>query len=58
MADKKLEEKVRIDPDIPWNEPHNLEAARKLGIQYDRKAKVYKDSDGCLVRDKYGQELG
>lgn len=58
MTDEKLENKVRIDPDVPWNEEHNLEAAEKLRVKYDKKAKVYKDSDGCPVLDRYGQELG
>ena len=61
MIEEKLEEKVRIDPDVPWNEPHNLESARKLGLYYDKIFKVYRDTYGCPVLDsldRYGQPLG
>ena len=62
MEDKKLEqivrEKPKIDPSIPWNEEHNLNVAKKLGVRYDIKRRVYRDNDGCPVLDKYGQSLG
>ncbi len=58
MTEEKLEKKVRIDPGVPWNEPHNIEAAIKLGVNYDRIFKVYRDLDGCPVLDRYGQPLG
>lgn len=56
--EKIVEQKPRIDPDVSWNEEHNLEVAKKLGVRYDIKRKVYQDSDGCPVLDKYGQPLG
>lgn len=61
MENKKLEEKIkeiRIDPDVPWDEEHNLDSAKKLDIIYDKKIKVYRDKEGCPVLDKYGQYLG
>ena len=65
MAEKKsLEKKVetkktgehRIDPDVPWYESHNLEAARQLKVKWN--GRWYVDRDGCRVLDRYGQPLG
>ena len=52
---EKEAEKPRIDPDVPWHEEHNLDAARKLGVRYVGYG--YVDSDGCQILDKYGQPL-
>lgn len=65
MTEKKsLEKKAeaektgepRIDPDVPWYESHNLEAARKLKLKWN--GRWYVDKDGCKVLDRYGQPLG
>ena len=66
MTEKRysLEKKVgskeagepRIDPDVPWYEEHNLEAARKLKLKWNGRG--YVDKDGCRVLDRYGQPLG
>lgn len=47
-----------IDPDVPWYEEHNLDAARKLGVTYNRRRGYYVDEDGCPTRDRFGQPLG
>lgn len=48
----------QIDPSVPWHEEHNMEAARELGLIYDPRSRVYRDTDGCLIRDRFGQPFG
>ena len=55
--EKKIEE-ARIAPDLSPNNCMNKDAARKLGLRYDSRRKVYRDSDGYAVRDRFGQYLG
>ena len=45
----------RIDPDVPWHEEHNRDAARKLRWRYSPRRRVYVDSDGEKVADRFGQ---
>lgn len=54
----RLEKKLKFDPDFSPETPHNKEIAKKLGLIYDPITEVYRDVDGCPVRDKYGQPLG
>ncbi len=54
---KDKKEKTEFDPDYPPSNPQNKEAARDHGLKYDSKAEVYRDEDGCLIRDKFGQEF-
>mgnify|MGYP001561548144 CR=1 FL=1 len=49
--------KDEFDPDLRWDNPVNLRVAETRGLRYDPKSKYYKDADGCLVRDSYGQSL-
>lgn len=63
MKKENLEGRVekkepRIDPSTSPYTPHNRDAAKELGMRYDTKRKVYRDSDGCVVADKFGQPLG
>ena len=53
----KQDREIRIDPDVPWSEEHNLEAARRLRVSYDAKSRAYRDSDGYVVLDRFGQPL-
>jgi hypothetical protein len=46
-----------FDPDVPWYEEHNRDAARARGLSYDRRSRVYRDEDGCPTLDKFGQPL-
>lgn len=50
-------EKPRIDPDVPHYEEHNQDAARQLGWRYDKRNRRYRDSDGELIADRFGQPL-
>lgn len=52
------EKKKKFDPDLSPAHEINREAARDHGLYYDAKSKTYRDADGCLVRDKFGQRLG
>jgi len=52
-----IEKKVEFDPDYSPNNPVNSEAAKHLGLRYDSRLRVYIDKDGCLIRDKFGQEF-
>lgn len=63
MEDKKDLEKIvkntpKFDADFPPNNIHNRETAKALGLRYDPIQQVYFDSDGCPVKDRYGQDLG
>ncbi len=55
IEEKKLPD---FDADVGPDNPINQEAANARGLQYDRESGVYRDSDGCLVRDRFGQHLG
>ncbi|MBI5881319.1 hypothetical protein HZB90_04270 [archaeon] len=47
-----------FEPGLPPSNVHNREAAKARHLRYDARARVYRDSDGCPVRDGYGQRLG
>ncbi len=53
MDDKK----PKFDPDLSRDHETNREAARMRGLRWSKKKRAYVDSDGCLVRDKFGQPL-
>ena len=59
---KPLEDRVkqdpRIDPDLSPHHPANREAARKLRLRFNPRSNDYRDSDGAIMGDKYGQPLG
>lgn len=55
MKKENLEKLTKFDPDFSPNYPTNIEAARQRDIIYNHKKRAYVDSDGCLIRDKYGQ---
>lgn len=46
-----------FDPDFSPSNPVNVNAAKDRGLQYDPTGKVYRDEDGCPVRDEFGQQL-
>jgi hypothetical protein len=52
-AEKPKESKPRIDPSVPWDEEHNLEAAKELGVSWNGRG--YDDEEGCPTLDEYGQ---
>jgi len=55
----KIDEKLPdFDPDVSPKNPQNIRAANARGLKYDRRSRVYRDEDGCLVRDRFGQLLG
>lgn len=54
-SDKKLPE---FEPELPWYNVHNVNAANSRGLVYDDIRSVYVDEDGCPVRDRYGQPIG
>ena len=54
---KPLEQLTEFDPDLTHNSYVNKEAAEQRLLVYDSKEKAYRDSDGYLIRDKYGQPL-
>ena len=55
IEEKKLPD---FDADVGPDNPINQEAANARGLRYDSESGVYRDSDGCLVRDRFGQDLG
>jgi hypothetical protein len=59
MSNSKTMEdtKKHFDPDFSPHHEINQEAAKDHGLKYDSKNKVYKDEDGCLIRDRFGQRL-
>lgn len=57
-SDKRSEKDARIDPDFGPRHINNRKAARKLGWRYDPRGRVYRDSEGEMIADKFGQPLG
>jgi hypothetical protein len=56
MSNEK--QKTQFDPDFSPEHPTNKQAARDHGLKYDPRSRTYKDSDGCQIRDRFGQPLG
>lgn len=54
-SSRKME---NFDPDLSPDSQHNLDVAYRLELTYNPKKREYMDSDGCSVRDEFGQELG
>lgn len=46
-----------FDADLLPSNPVNQEAAEARGLQYDNRVCAYRDSDGCIIRDSFGQPL-
>ena len=47
----------QFDPELLPNHPVNKEAASKLGLNYDPKEKIYRDDEGRMMRDQFGQSI-
>lgn len=47
---------IDFDPDSSPDNPINREAAEQRGLTFSYHNNNYVDEDGCLVRDRYGQE--
>ena len=66
MKEENLEKKAKeeekklpdFDPDVSLYNPYNRKVARLRNLFYDEDAEVYRDEDGCPVRDRFGQDLG
>mgnify|MGYP001564536220 CR=1 FL=1 len=54
-----MDEKNYTEFDADWSleNPVNQEAARQRGWEYDSMERVYRDEDGCLMADEFGQDL-
>jgi hypothetical protein len=50
--------RYNFDPDLSVNHPTNKKAAEQRGLQYDSIEEVYRDEDGCMILDSFGQPLG
>ena len=46
-----------FDADVSPQNQVNQEAAKARNLIFDPKSGYYKDSDGYLIRDKFGQKL-
>lgn len=46
-----------FDADLSPKSDHNRQVAEKRGLRYDPESRYYRDEDGALVRDKFGQPL-
>lgn len=53
-SEKKLPE---FDADVSPQNQVNREAAKARNLTFDKKSGYYRDSDGYLIRDKFGQKL-
>jgi hypothetical protein len=49
---------IKFDPDLSPNAQVNQDAAEARGLHYSERDRVYKDSDGCQILDRFGQPLG
>lgn len=50
--------KRSFDPDLSPDSEANRDAAEEQGFTYDHAEGVYRDEDGCLMLDRFGQPLG
>jgi hypothetical protein len=48
---------LNFDPDLSPEHEHNRRAAALRKVRFDKKSGYYKDADGCLAYDSYGQPL-
>ncbi len=55
---RKIISDVNFNSDFLPNHPSNQEAARQRNLRYGFFRGFYVDEDGCLIRDRFGQELG
>lgn len=51
-----IEDLIDFDPDSSPASEQNTEAAEQRGLRFDNKEKAFVDEDGCLIRDRYGQQ--
>jgi len=49
--------KPRFDPDLSPEHSYNKRVAEKFNLKYDPNSKMYVDSNGYLIRDRFGQPL-
>jgi len=49
--------KAEFDPSVSPKNPQNIQAAKDHKLRYYPNSEVYRDEDGAVVRDKYGQPL-
>jgi len=52
------DDEKKFDPDLSPGSEHNRDVAKENHLIYDAVKRVYRDSDGCPVRDRFGQPLG
>ncbi len=50
-------ERDLFDADLSFDHPTNTSAAKFYGLKWDFKKKYFTDSEGSLVRDRFGQSL-
>jgi hypothetical protein len=56
-TDKLKQKKSEFDADVSPRHPINKEAAKVHNLRFNKRKQAYVDSDGCLIRDKFGQPL-
>ena len=49
--------KTKFDPDFSHRHESNKEAAKERNWSFDERRRVYIDSDGYIVADRFGQPL-
>jgi hypothetical protein len=56
MSESEQEKKLtKFDADFSPSAEINQCAAKERNLRYDPRKRAYVDSDGCLIRDKFGQ---
>lgn len=55
--EKIIEKLPSFDPSSSPYSPQNREAAKAHDVKYNARKGYYTDSDGCLMRDRFGQPL-
>jgi len=48
---------LEFDADFSINHDQNIRAAEARGLRYNPDSGCYEDSDGCLIKDEFGQDL-
>lgn len=57
MDEESPEHLPAFDPNLSPDSQVNRLAARARGLRFDPRKRCYRDRDGALVRDQYGQPL-
>lgn len=48
---------LNFDPELSPLSEHNKKTAKHFGLRFDCESQCYRDNDGSIVRDRFGQPI-